>query len=120
MGLSPLMGKHSAKSRNMSNRGKSRPRGNDSDENLRGRLRELEKKNTQLLRYVQYLEKSLSRQKPIYESIPIEEEKTKTKNTKNICEKCKSENVHYVDTFKINDPVVIKYCQDCGHRTVIK
>lgn len=105
----------------MSKRGKHRPRGGFSDENLRGKLREVEKKNQQLLRSLNSLKKQISREnKSNYHYVPVEDIELKKPKTKDLCEKCKSDNITYINTFKVKEPILMKCCNDCGKSTVVR
>lgn len=92
-----------------------RSRDKNSEENLRGHLRQLKSENKQLRRQITRLEKQLARQ-PI-DSIeePTEAEEYYTPTPKYTCPKCGKE-------AQVIDLVVKKVlsCKSCNHRSAYK
>jgi len=102
----------------MNQRIKPHNRGGASLENLRGKLREYEKNIRQLRKYVRYLENQLGIGAKYHDMVV--EVSTKKKEVEDFCDHCKSTDVNYVFIKKVNEPVKIKKCADCGYTVVVK
>lgn len=103
----------------MKNKRFHRRRGNDgdNDENLRGRLRELEKLNKSLKRRIRHLEKLLNMSPDPYDQEP-EPQTSSSNEPKRLCKKCGHDDVRLFEIWRPGGEIKLWVCQksSCFHR----